>query len=184
LRIISGKLRGKKLFSVVGLNTRPTSDRIRESIFNLLRVDLDDARVLDLFAGTGALALEALSRGAVSAMMIDRCKEAIKVIHRNVEVCGLKDRATIVTWDILKNLHCLRAVDLQFNLVFMDPPYGSGAVEPTLRHLLQSGALANHACLVIEHSAKDPLPNLSSEFCLTDQRRYGKTLVSFLGCMV
>jgi 16S rRNA (guanine966-N2)-methyltransferase len=184
LRIISGNLRGRRLFSVPGFETRPTSDRIRESIFNILPANFNDTRVLDLFAGTGALALEALSRGAIRAWMIDRSKAAIKVIQHNVQVCGLQARTTIVSWDILKNLHCLHTADLRFNLVFMDPPYGGGAVEPTLRNLLQSSALDRQARLVIEHSAHDPLPELSTEFSLTDQRRYGKTLVSFLDCMV
>jgi 16S rRNA (guanine966-N2)-methyltransferase len=184
LRIISGKFRGKKLFSAPGLEIRPTSDRIRESIFNILHDNFLETRVLDLFSGTGALAIEALSRGAICAVMIDRSKRAINVIGRNVEACGLNDRARIVSWDILKNLNCLQTFDWRFNLVFMDPPYGRGAIAPTLWNLIRSGSLESRARLVIEHSINDPLPELAVELGLTDQRRYGKTLVSFLECMV
>ena len=180
MRIIGGEFKGRKLFAVRGGKTRPTADRIREAIFNILSSRLDTPVVLDLFAGTGALGLEALSRGAQTAIFIESRKNALSVLRRNVNAIGLEDRATILKWDILKNLNCLKAYPARINLVFMDPPYDRQMVEPTLSNLHTSGGLVAGAQVILEHSPREVIPVDDVPFHLEDQRTYGKTLVSFL----
>jgi 16S rRNA (guanine966-N2)-methyltransferase len=184
MRIIAGNLKGKKLAALTGISIRPTADRIREAIFNICASHIYDAVVLDLFAGTGAFAIEALSRGAKSAVLIDSSSQSISIIKKNIEACRLPVCTDIIQWDILKNLNCLRKGGLDFDLVFMDPPYNKDAVRPTLKNLAACGALRNEALVIIEHARSESVPDDMSEFDLTDQRKYGKTLVSFLNYMV
>jgi 16S rRNA (guanine966-N2)-methyltransferase len=180
LRIIGGELKGRKLFSVRGTHTRPTADRIREAIFNILASRVPEAIVLDLFAGTGTLGLEALSRGAQRAIFIEANKHALSVLRRNIKVTGLENKAIIIQWNILKNLNCLQSLDPGTSLVFMDPPYDEHLIEPTLFNLHDSGCLRANACVTIEHSQSETIPQGELPFHQVDQRSYGKTLVSFL----
>jgi 16S rRNA (guanine966-N2)-methyltransferase len=180
LRIISGNLKGKRLYSVPGTITRPTADRLRESIFNIIAFKVRETVVLDLFAGTGAFGIEALSRGAELVVFIDRYQHAVSVIEKNISSCGITDRAKSIKWDIIKNLNCIKSAGLFFNLVFMDPPYNKNMIGKTLRNLHLSGSLEKDACIVVEHSLLEPIPDDLLEFELVDQRKYGKTLVSFL----
>jgi 16S rRNA (guanine966-N2)-methyltransferase len=184
MRIISGSLKGKKLAALSGNSIRPTADRVREAIFNICAFQIKDSVVLDLFAGTGAFAIEALSRGARSAVLIDSSVRSISVINKNIEACRLKDQTTIIQWDILRNLNCLWKVALKFDLVFMDPPYNKNSVGPTLQNLAASGSLNQDALIIIEHAAAESLPDDLSEFEISDQRKYGKTLVSFIKYMI
>ena len=164
---------------LAGRDIRPTADRLREAIFNILGETVKGARVLDLFAGTGALAIEALSRGARSAVLIDRSRAAIKLMRRNLSACRLDEKARVICWDIRRNLKCLSSRPREYDLVFMDPPYGRDIVMPALDALLASGALAEKARLVVEHAADDTVSR-RSRLRLDDQRRYGRTRVTFL----
>jgi 16S rRNA (guanine966-N2)-methyltransferase len=184
MRIIAGNLKGKKLAALTGISIRPTADRVREAIFNICASHIRNANVLDLFAGTGAFAIESLSRGAKSAVLIDSSIRAISIIKKNIEACRLKDQASIIQWDILKNLNCLRKFGMGFDLVFMDPPYNKDVILPTLLNLADSGTLKNEAIVIIEHAATEPVPKDLAEFELSDQRKYGKTLVSFITYMI
>ena len=184
MRIIGGEFKGRKLASVRGGNTRPTADRIREAIFNIISSQVYAAVVLDLFAGTGALGLEALSRGAQNAIFIETHKNTLSVLRRNVDAFGLENRATIIKWDILKNLDCLRALSTRIDLVFLDPPYAKNLIEPTLSNLHASGCLEASARIIVEHSPREAIPEDEMPFHLVDQRSYGKTLVSFLDYML
>jgi 16S rRNA (guanine966-N2)-methyltransferase len=184
LRIISGTLRGKKLHPFQGKGIRPTSDRTREAIFNIIADRIPGAVVLDLFAGSGALGIEALSRGAKMATFIDIAPAAITLLKNNLRSCGLEGRAQIYPWDIERNLNCLQSHGFQHNLIFLDPPYHKGLSLPTLTHLKNSQTMTPGATLVLEHGSVDELPTLFADFELLDQRRYGKTLVSFLGFML
>ncbi len=184
MRIIGGEFKGRKLLSVRGMRTRPTSDRIREAIFNILSSKVRGAVVLDLYAGTGALGLEALSRGAHNAIFIETDKNSLNAIRRNLEAIGIEDQATIIRWDILKNLDCLSMFAGRVNLVFMDPPYERGLIEATLSHLHACGCLVADARVVVEHSAREAISTEALPFLLDDQRTYGKTLVSFLDCVL
>jgi len=180
MRIIAGELRGRRLHRLEGKQTRPTSDRLRETIFNILSLRTQRAVVLDLFSGTGAMAIEALSRGADSALLVDDSPHAISLITRNIRSLGLENKARVRRWDITHNLNLLRNIRPQFSLVFMDPPYHNNMIDPTLYHLLQSSSLVLQASIVIEHSVLDALSFDHPELNLNDQRTYGKTMVSFL----
>jgi len=179
LRIIGGEKKGKKLLSVKGMKTRPTKDRMREALFNILSSRIADSNVLDLFAGTGALGIEALSRGASSAIFVDKDGDALSVIEKNLRSCGFEDRSKIFRCNILINLKCLRTVLKPFDIVFMDPPYESDCVYQSLVNLKQSGALKKGSIIIVEHSPKEPAPSDLFGFEIFDQRRYGRALFSF-----
>ena len=184
LRVIGGEFKGRKLRSLRGDSIRPTADRVREAIFNILSADLRTSAVLDLFAGTGALGIEALSRGAASVVFADNSKPAISVIKRNIEICALQNRTQVLNWNIAKNLNCFRNVRSAFDLVFMDPPYNKALIEPALANLHDSGCLKDGARITIEHSVGESLAGFPGPFQLADQRKYGKTLVSFFNCVL
>lgn len=179
MRIIAGALRGKKLTKVPTALIRPTSDRLRESIFNILGNTVVDVVVLDLFAGTGAMGIEALSRGAKWATFLDSSKTAATLINRNLTACRLADASQVVVWDITRNLNCLKAKASKFNLVFVDPPYNQYCLKPALTHLAQSDALANNARIIVEHDPNETVPD-NLPFTEIDQRIRSKTVVTFL----
>lgn len=180
MRIIGGEYKGRRLHTPRGAVVRPTADRVREAIFNILGGTCRGRLVVDLFAGTGALGLEALSRGAESAIFVDRQPSALDVIRRNIAACGCDHRSRAFLNDIKRNLNCLKRVDRSAELVFMDPPYHQGFIGPTLRHLHTGRFIAADTILIVEHAWDEVLPDLDNVFRLEDQRRYGKTLVSFL----
>ncbi|BBO85158.1 methyltransferase [Desulfosarcina ovata subsp. sediminis] len=184
MRVISGRFRGRRLVAPAGMGTRPTTDRIRESLFNILGPGLHSKQVLDLFAGTGALGIEALSRGAAAAVFVDQAKAALATIRRNLRQLQLEGVTRVLQWDIRKNLNCLKHERHRFNLVFMDPPYETQAVVPALTALLQCGAMADDARVIVEHSRRESLDPIPAGLILSDQRQFGKTLVSFLNTVL
>ena len=184
MRIISGKFKGRKLRSVPGASTRPTSDRTREAIFSIIGPEVRGARVLDLYAGTGALGIEALSRGAQSAAFIDVSRQALSVLEANLAALALEVSINVIRWDLTRNLNCLRSSPRAFNLVFMDPPYNHNLVTSTLNHLHASRCLENGARIIVEHSQRESVESELAPIEVIDRRRYGKTLVSFLNYVV
>ena len=184
MRVISGTFKGRRLTAPAGRTTRPTADRIRESIFNILAGSILNRRALDLFAGTGALGIEALSRGAGSAVFVDQAKSALAAIRHNIRNLKLDDRTRVIHWDIRKNLNCLLSEPRGFDLIFMDPPYETNTVGPAIAALLSCGALAPGARVIIEHSVRETIDPTVETLVLADQRRFGKTLVSFMEPML
>jgi 16S rRNA (guanine(966)-N(2))-methyltransferase RsmD len=190
LRIIAGQLKRKKLGPVPGRQIRPTADRLRESIFNILRDRVQGAEVLDLYAGTGAMGIEALSRGAARAVFVDNSPAAVAAIKKNLAACGLEASARVIRWNAFRSLACLRSAEKRFTLVFIDPPYAAGMISATLAHLHQSEALAAGAELVVEHTPAETITVAPCACCreavfsLLECRRYGKSLVSFFEYMV
>ena len=179
MRIIGGDLKGKKLCPLRGLKIRPTTDYQRESIFNILSNRVEGAVVLDLFAGTGSLGIEALSRGAASAVFVDNHRLAMKILAGNISACALEERGFPLKRDILRGLGFLKPADRVFDLVFMDPPYDKGFVERTLCLLDRCRYIAENACVVIEHSHREALPRKVARFEQIKARQHGNTLVSF-----
>jgi 16S rRNA (guanine966-N2)-methyltransferase len=180
MRIIAGEFRGRRLHSFEGKHTRPTSDRLRETIFNILSDHSRQSVVLDLFSGTGAMAIEALSRGAISAVLVDNCHRTSALIERNIRLLSLESKTRILRWNIMANLNPLKSLDMKFNLVFMDPPYDRNMIDPALNHLIKSGSLAQDVRIVVEHAVQESVNFQIPEIELTDQRVYGRTMVSFL----
>lgn len=180
MRIVGGALRGRALKAPQSQSVRPTSDRLRESIFDILAHAYDNpvagARVVDLFAGTGALGLEAISRGAERALFIDEGAEARALLRGNVEALGLGGVTRIFRRDATKL--GLPPPGEIFTLVFLDPPYGRDLAPRALRSLLEGGWLAENALIVIEE-ANDAEVSLPEGVAVVEQRRYGDTQIVF-----
>ena len=180
MRIIAGTHRGKKLVSPEGENTRPTHDRTREAVFSALQTRLYGARVLDCFAGSGAMALAALSRGAAQALLLEKDENACRVIRQNIELTREEEKARLVCGDAIQLLQALPAQ--VFDLVFLDPPYGKGLIEQALKPLLSRRLLAEDALLVAETAAGETLL-LPPEISVVKERKYGKNLIRFLAAV-
>lgn len=189
MRIVAGEQRGRSLKSPPGLNTRPTADRTRQALFNILEhaawsPGLAEARILDLFAGSGALGLEALSRGAASCLFLDNDPAAIATINLNASVLGVAGRCRIERRDAAR-LPPAPAADAgvdgggDFAFAFLDPPYAKGLVGPALAGLLDGGWLADGAVVVVERGAAEP-PLAAPGFEALDERAWGAATVSFL----
>lgn len=179
MRIISGTLRGKKLLPLRGMKIRPTTDFVRESIFNILADRVAGTAVLDLFSGTGSLGIEALSRGGASAVFVDNYRQAIDSIKRNLAACRLEPQGQVIKRDILRGLGFLKTTGSTFDLVFMDPPYEEGLVLKTLELLARCHCVSLHAWVVVEHSLHEQIPRKVESFHQIKERKYGNTLVSF-----
>jgi 16S rRNA (guanine(966)-N(2))-methyltransferase RsmD len=184
MRIVAGRFRGKTLSAPRGLATRPTSERLRESIFDILAHSphfgdaVEGARVLDLFAGSGALGFEALSRGATFALFVEEAASARAAIRENVEALGLTGQTKIFRRDALSLGPMPPSAGGPFNLVFCDPPYGKNLAAPAIQSAHQGGWLAPEGLCVIETGTADAL-GLSAAFTLVDTRIYGETKVRF-----
>ncbi len=177
VRVISGRLKGRTLVAPKGLSLRPTSDRVRESIFNLLQRRFPAGHVLDLFAGTGALGIEALSRGGETAVFVEKSPESIAALRKNIAHCGLEKETEILIKDVQRAIEILQDREISFDLIFLDPPYGKGLAGRTLESLSRSSILASAGLIVAEHSPAETL----EEFPFlerVDRRKYGGTLVS------
>ena len=186
VRITSGALAGRQIKAPQGPAIRPTADKVRQAIFNILGASglaTESLSVLDLFAGSGAFGLEALSRGAASAVFVDRDGEAVRCIADNARALGLEERVQIIRADAASALR--RLSPRRFDLVFVDPPYRSGDAVETLEELVSHGLLAprpDGATVVVEHDRRSPTPETigqQSALALYDRRRYGDTEVSF-----
>lgn len=179
MRIISGTARGRTLTAPAGMNTRPTQDHVRESLFNIIRWDVQDARVLDLFAGTGALSLEALSRGAEHAVLIDMDRAACDAIKKNIEATRLGDRCRLIARDYRQAMDQLAREGERFDIVFIDPPYRMENTGEMCEALYDKGLLSDSFLILVEHK-RGMAPLLDQRFEAFDIRKYGDTEVTFL----
>jgi 16S rRNA (guanine966-N2)-methyltransferase len=179
MRITGGRLRGRILLAPKSRRIRPTADRVREAIFNILGQDLTGYQVLDLFSGTGSLGLEALSRGAAYAVFIDCLDESIDLINRNIARCGHQDASRILARDLTRGIpwgHV--ALKNRFDLVFLDPPYASDVVPATMADIAAGKRLSNAARVFIETGKKTELPVSVSGFFSSFSRVYGDTKIT------
>lgn len=171
MRVITGSARGRRLGELEGMETRPTTDRVKEGMFNILQFDIEGRRVLDLFAGTGQLGIECLSRGAASAVFVDRRPDAVKLIRENLKTTDLADRAQVVAGD---SMEYLKSVREKFDLVLLDPPYAAELLEPVIAHIARFDILAPHGIIIAEHPADKALPALTPPYRLHRTYRYGR----------
>ena len=181
MRVISGSAGGLTLTVPRGHKVRPTAERVRESVFNILasRFPLTDIDILDLFAGTGGLGIEALSRGGRLATFVDASPDAQRVIRANLKTTKLLHRSRLLRAAALTGIRILEAQGLRFGGVFLDPPYEEGWVDKTLRRLARSPVLLPGAWVVVEHAQQESGAAAYTSLVLTDRRRYGTTGVSF-----
>ncbi len=180
MRIISGSSKGRKLATQRGQSIRPTSDRVKESIFNILGDEVKGKTVLDLFAGTGNLGVEALSRGAERVVFVEKGRQAVRLIHRNVAQCGMEGQTEILATDAHRAIGILYRKGTVFDLILMDPPYERGLVERTLMKLRTQRIYHPDSMLVVEHSRREPLSGRVEGWDLVRQREIGDTVLSFL----
>jgi len=176
LRIVAGKWRGRTLRAPKGLAVRPTSDRVREAIFDILGGRVDGASVLDLFAGSGALGLEALSRGASQAVFVESDPTAFGVLRKNIESLGAGEAESHLL-DYRQALRRLRARSMRFGLVFLDPPYGKGLSADSAAGLSRAGLLQPGGTVVVEEAFRAPEAAFPEGWDLFVDRRYGDTRV-------
>lgn len=179
MRIISGQYKGRRLQSISGTDVRPTADQVREALFNILSQNVSGSCVLDLFAGTGALGIEALSRGAQYAVFVDNASRPLTVLRKNLRNFGLLTQSQVIRWDISKNLNSLKSFQNQFDLVFMDPPYHKGLVPVALCNLMRVQCLTPGATIVAEHERHCDITSPDASISVTDQRQYGQTALTF-----
>lgn len=182
MRIVAGTFGGRQILSPGDRSIRPTTDRVREAIFSVIAARVPGGRVLDLFAGTGALGLEALSRGAAEAVFVDGSPAAIRLIRSNIERCNTGDRARVLSAPAARALRRLAEAGDCFDLIFLDPPYGKGLIPETLKGL---EAVAAPECLVVaEHDSKEDPPERVGPWGRTQRRKYGDTAVSLFTLIV
>jgi len=180
MRIISGTSRGRRLLTPWCQSIRPTSDRVKESIFNILGEEVEGKVVLDLFAGTGNLGIEALSRGANRAIFVEKGRQALRLIQKNLLHCGMEERSEILPKDAHRAIGILRQRRESFDLILMDPPYEKGLIQKTLMKLKSERIYHEDSVLIIEHGRREPLPDVIWGWNLMHQRRIGDTVISFL----
>jgi 16S rRNA (guanine966-N2)-methyltransferase len=180
MRLIGGLAGGRRLIAPRGRQTRPTGAKVREAIFNILGPP-PEGQVLDLYAGTGALGLEALSRGASAAVFVEREHAPLAALRRNIKELGLEDRATVLGADVCTGLRRLAATGARFSWVFLDPPYVK-ETEGVLAELSGSDLLTPCAVVVLEHDRRNRPPEHVGALFLTDRRQYGDTELSFFRC--
>jgi 16S rRNA (guanine966-N2)-methyltransferase len=177
MRVISGTAKGRNLKSVPGDTTRPIADRVKEALFNILSTDIVDARVLDLFGGTGGVGIEALSRGAARAVFVEKAHKAVATIHRNLDATGLRDRAQVEQADVFRFLH---ETNETFDIVHVAPPQYQGLWAQTVQAIDQRPAILTADGLVVAQIYPKEFQELAlTTLALTDKRRYGSTLLCF-----
>ena len=171
MRVITGLAKGRRLEELPGLSTRPTTDRVKEGLFSAIQFDIEGRRVLDLFAGTGQLGIEALSRGAAFCDFVDSAPAALKVVQRNVKICGFEDRAACHGKDFNAFLTGRRE---RYGLIFLDPPYASGNLERGLERIAVIDIVVENGIIVCESPADQDLPDLPAPYEKGREYRYGK----------
>jgi 16S rRNA (guanine(966)-N(2))-methyltransferase RsmD len=178
MRIITGSAKGIRLKTLEGEATRPTSERVKEAIFSSLSLKLRDATVLDLFAGSGAFGIEALSRGSKFCYFNDLGKPQYKIISKNISSIGIKN-ASVSNLDYLKCLECLKQLNKQFDIVFVDPPYAMDVYNQIVDFLIENDMLTSDAILVLESNKELNLHKYEETFGIK-VKKYGYSIVSFL----
>jgi 16S rRNA (guanine(966)-N(2))-methyltransferase RsmD len=180
MRIISGASKGRKLRMLPGRSVRPTSDRVKESIFDTLGDEVRGKVVLDLFAGTGNLGIEALSRGAAKVVFVEKARQALRVMGKNLLETGMKVRSEVLPKDVTRAIGILAQRNESFDLILMDPPYREGWILKMLERLRRDPVHHEGSLLVIEHDRREPLPDALEGWEVIKERKLGDTIVSFL----
>ena len=173
MRIITGSARGKRLQTPEGLHTRPTSDRVKQSVFNIIQFDIEGRKVLDLFGGSGQLGLEAMSRGAASCVIVDGDRAAQKAIEANIKNCGFDRNCQLIKGDSFTFLQ--RQKKESYHLIFLDPPYGGELLNRAIAEICRIDILAEGGIMVCESASVDVVAPVQAPYRVVKQYRYGHT---------
>ena len=181
MRVISGASRGTKLFSLEGENTRPTLDRVKEALFNIIQMELNDAIVLDLFAGSGALGIEALSRGAKKFYFCDSSIEATNIINKNLEKTKLKEKSKVYKLKFEEALKIIKNENIKFDIIFLDPPYKTNYISKAIEKILEYNLIKDNTLLVLETDEENRVLEEIKNTVLDiyDVRKYGRVSLLF-----
>lgn len=178
MRVITGLAKGRRLLAPKSKEIRPALDQVKEAIFNIL-FDVGNLSVLDLFAGTGSMGIEAISRGATHATFVDDFLPSIQLIKKNLLRCGFSDQVKIIKSPVRAAIRRLTKQGKTFDIIFVDPPYQKNLVNQTLEALAQSTIVTPSSIIIVEHHPKEPILPIEG-LDVTDNRRYGQTLITFL----
>lgn len=180
MRIISGKARGTKLYTLDGTATRPTLDRVKESLFNIIQNDIEDSTVLDLFSGSGAIGLEFLSRGAKRAVLCDNSKDAIKIIKQNVQKTHFEEKAEVYNMEFTKLVERLQ--NQKFDIIYIDPPYATDFIKISLEKIIEYELVNENTKIIVETDDETRILNQIEKMDveITDKRKYGRATIIFL----
>ena len=179
-RIISGKARGTKLYTLDGTATRPTLDRVKESLFNIIQNDIEDSTVLDLFSGSGAIGLEFLSRGAKRAVLCDSSKDAIKIIKQNVQKTHFEEKVEVYNMEFTKLVERLQ--NQKFDIIYIDPPYATDFIKISLEKIIEYELVNENTKIIVETDDETRILNQIEKMDveITDKRKYGRATIIFL----
>jgi RNA methyltransferase, RsmD family len=177
MRIITGTARGIRLETLEGETTRPTIERVKEAVFSMIQFDIEDRRVLDLFAGSGQLGLEALSRGALKAVFVDNDREASEIVKRNAQKTKLYEKCTVLNTDYQQYIRNSKGKE-KFDLIFLDPPYQTDMLDKALNRIVECDILHDNGMIVCESDRIEPLSAEGME--LVKHAKYGKVYVTIL----
>lgn len=180
MRIISGKARGTKLYTLDGTATRPTLDRVKESLFNIIQNDIEDSTVLDLFSGSGAIGLEFLSRGAKRAVLCDSSKDAIKIIKQNVQKTHFEEKVEVYNMEFTKLVERLQ--NQKFDIIYIDPPYATDYIKISLEKIIEYELVNENTKIIVETDDETRILNQIEKMDveITDKRKYGRATIIFL----
>lgn len=176
MRVITGQAKGQRLKSISGKEVRPTKDRVKEALFNMLGSEIIDIDLLDLYAGSGNLGIEALSRGAKSVTFIEKGSRQVEVIKENLQVTGLEEEAKVIQGDVLTELGRFRPQS--FDIILMDPPYEKELIFPTMEEIMERDLLKRAGIISVEHYRKEEIKTDFSNLKLIRERNYGNTGIS------
>lgn len=179
MRVIAGKAKGHRLKPPEGMDIRPTSDRIKESIFNILQTAIIDAIIVDLFSGTGNLGIEALSRGAARAYFVDKSPNSIKIIKENLSKTQLTTGSEILAVDAITAIKKLNQIKINADIIFMDPPYNKDLVQTVLEEIDSNNILKSDGIVIVEHDKKDVLKAEIGQLICYRKKDFGNTSISF-----
>lgn len=173
MNVITGIARGRKLKEPVGDAIRPTSSKVKEAIFSIIQFDIEGRRVLDLFAGTGQLGIEAISRGAAAVTFVDNSADSVKLIRENLRICGFEDKAMVYTTDSLRYLE----YDEKFDIILVDPPYKAELTDKAVSKIFQFDKLKENGIILTEMCEGTELPEITQPYKLAKQYKYGRVVL-------
>ena len=183
MRVISGKARGTKIYTLDEKITRPTLDRVKESIFNIIQSKIQDCIFLDLFAGSGAIGIEAASRGAEKVILCDKSKDAIQIINQNLEKTHLKEKAEVYNTDYLICLEKLQERKQKLDIIYIDPPYALNLIEISINKILEMDNINENTLIILETDDDERILkflNSKTKLNILDQRKYGRAYIIFI----